>query len=132
MQTGHREPMSTYTPGTFVYHDVGKPHRNKGGSDDCTVRALVIVARLTWDDSYDLLAAAQLRHPTPVFDLPLSLKTEPNAFGSVEQFDFPAKRGEKRTPPTTFGMKYPKGNSILPVANHVTAIEDGVVYDSWD
>jgi len=115
----------------FVKRDVGKGHR-KSDLGDCTVRALVIAAGLRYDTAWQLLYEAQGRHQTTGFELSHFLRVEPNTFGVVRQFDFPAERGFPRMTAAAFAALYPRGSYILRLAGHVSAMEDGALYDSWD
>lgn len=116
----------------FSKRDVGKSHRIKGQSGDCTVRALVTASGLRYEAAWQLLYEVQGRHKTTGFDLHLFLRLEPETFGMVRQLDFPAVRGVVRMTAPQFAALHPSGSYVLRLAGHASAMEDGVLYDSWD
>lgn len=115
----------------FCRQDVGKPFR-KLGRGDCTVRALTIAAGIAYPLAWQLLYDAQRRYFTCGFDICDFLKQEPAAFGVVGYVSFPAMRNQRRITARTFVEKFPQGNFILSMAHHVAAVENAVLYDSWD
>jgi hypothetical protein len=115
----------------FVKRDVGKGHRGRDVGD-CQVRTLAVAAGIRWPDAWRLLYTAQERHRTCAFNLTEFMKAEPEVWGVIRALALPAERGRPRMTPRTFAEAYPGGNWVLRLANHVAAMEDGVLYDTWD
>lgn len=100
--------------------------RNVG---DCSTRALAKALGLDWETAYTLKAMAgfQMADETP----------SNSVMGAILR-----KRGFYRhVIPNTcpdcytvddFADEHPQGIFVVGTGNHVVAIEDGVVYDSWD
>lgn len=95
-------------------------------SCDCVVRAISHGLGLTWDEVYDRLV-----------ELGKEMKEMPN--GDEVYYRFLEEKGySKETPKVIKGKKrlkvkdMGKGNYILKIANHITTIKDGVLYDTWD
>jgi len=115
----------------FVKRDIGKGHR-AAGDGDCTVRAFALAAGLSYRVAWQMLYQAQGRHRMTGFRLPELLDLEPDTFGVVRRLPFPAERGAPRMTAPEFAARYPRGSYVLRMAGHVAAIEDGVLYDSFD
>ena len=115
----------------FVKRDVGKGHR---GIDrgDCTVRALVIAAGISYPDAWQMLYEAQGRHRATAFLITEFMKVEPVSFGVIRYLSFPAMRGKPRMTAKQFSNLHPKGSYILSLASHVAAMEDATLYDTWN
>ncbi len=50
----------------------------------------------------------------------------------LRSLEFPARKGKPRMTGAEFCRKHPRGRFILRMANHVAAVKDGQVYDTWD
>lgn len=96
---------------------------------DCTVRALTKALDLPWDDAYLLLVSAG-------YDLKL-MPTSASLWGYVLH-----QKGWKRhvVPDTCpycyrfrdFVRDHPEGRYVLASGDHVAAVVDGVLFDSWN
>lgn len=60
------------------------------------------------------------------------IELEPEALGVVRKLSFPAKRGQPRMTAEQFVRFYPMGRFILKTANHVAAVVNGRLYDTWN
>jgi len=124
----------------FTYHDGGREaagYRGKAG--DCVVRAIAIAARLPYQEIYDAVneAGAQERDNkrrrgkssarTGVY--------KPTTRTLLESL------GWKWTPTMQIGSgckvhlrsgELPRGRLIVQVSKHVSAVIDGVIYDTHD
>lgn len=97
---------------------------------DCVVRAVAYVLNVSWQDAYTKLCAKGAE----LFDVPNSQ----NVFKSLMEDEgfvavsCPAVKGKKRMTVEDFCKKKMKGRYLLEVANHCTAVENGVCYDVWN
>jgi len=114
----------------YRHYDAGKGNRSKGDIGDCQVRALHTASGLTYSQAWDALYALQGKYRTSGFRLTSYLDN--GELGVVRRLSFPAKSGTSRMTAVQFVKKYPKGNFILHQAHHVVAVENGVVFDSFD
>ena len=96
---------------------------------DCAVRAISKATGTDWEDAYLMLCVKGLS----MYDIPNS-----NAVISAVLKDLGFSR---HTVPDTcpdcytirdFMAEHPQGTYILGTGNHVAAVVDGVLYDSWD
>lgn len=97
---------------------------------DCVIRAFSMATGLTWLDAFDRLCA----HARKTYDVPNSDSNYPKVF---EEFGLIAKqvkviKGESRMTVKDFCQQHPKGAYILRCANHLTAVVNGVCYDTWN
>lgn len=49
-----------------------------------------------------------------------------------QKMSFPAVKGVPRMNGERFCERYPKGTYVLSMACHLTAVVDGVIYDTWN
>lgn len=49
-----------------------------------------------------------------------------------EKFYYPSEKGKPRMNGERFCISHPKGKFLLRMAHHLTAVIDGVIYDTWD
>lgn len=96
---------------------------------DCTVRALSKALGLTWDQAYVLLTAAGYE-----------LKRMPSS-AAVWSYVLRLYGWRRRIMPdqcpvcysfADFAEDHPRGRYVLASGDHVAAIEDGTLWDSWD
>jgi len=97
---------------------------------DCVVRAFAMAADITWMEAFDLL----IENARKTYNMP-DYKT--NFEKVFEAFGFERKSvkviaGKKRMTVEDFCKKHKKGHFIVSVANHLTAVVDGVCYDQWN
>ena len=100
--------------------------RNVG---DCSVRAVSAALGIDWEDAFALIAA----NAFSMGDMPSS-----NAvWGSVlRQHGFRRSVIPNSCPDCytaeEFAAEHPEGTYVLGFGNHVAAVKDGVILDSWD
>lgn len=109
----------------FELHDGGRStSKRPKQKNDCTVRALALARRLSYDEAYGILAEAGRS---------CSAKFMFNEWINRQEFakkiSFPAVKGESRMNPPKFCRQFPSGRYICKTAKHVFAVIDGVVYD---
>jgi hypothetical protein len=124
----------------FIYHDGGREAAGyRGHAGDCVVRAIAIATRRPYQEIYDLVNAvgAQERHSK-------RRRGKSSARSGVYK---PTTRkllessGWKWTPTMLIGSgckvhlranELPRGRLIVQVSRHVSAVVDGVIYDTHD
>lgn len=104
--------------------------QNKSVKGDCVIRAFAIAADLTWLEAFDLLT----ENARKTYNIPTdkhNYRTVFENFGFERQSIGLTKSG-KRFTVEGFCKAHPKGRYILKVAHHLTAVVDGVCYDTWN
>ena len=114
----------------FKKYDAGKGKRQPGQNGDCQVRALITASGMGYAEAWDVLYRLQGKYRTCGFDLCYYL--ERGELGAGKTMSFPAERGKSRMTAGEFAEKHPKGSYVLRQAHHVVAVEDGIVYDTFD
>lgn len=124
----------------FVIDDGGRSKYFKGSSGDCVCRSIAIATRLDYKDVYDELAA--LMKKKPVSRKGRKPKTSPRDGVPIKTAKTYLKSiGWEWVPTMKFGEgcsvhlrpeELPSGRLIVRVTGHVTAMVDGVVYDTHD
>lgn len=100
--------------------------RNVG---DCAVRAVSVALGVDWETAFALIA----ENAFMMGDMPSS-----NAvFGSVLRQHGFQRYGVPNTCPDCYTMEqfaidHPKGVYVVGTGNHVAAVKNGFIYDSWD
>lgn len=97
---------------------------------DCTVRALMKLLEVTWQEAYDELCKAGrkcMRMPDEIDCVRMTIES----FG-YKKVSIPVEKGSKRPTVASFAEQHKQGRFLLNVANHVVACVDGHYYDSWD
>lgn len=116
----------------YQYTDGGKSLSKRPKQiNDCTVRALAIVANIAYDEAYDLLSERG-RICNKRFFFPNKAKDDCIAGLILKWKSFPAIKGQERMNIGKFGIEHPKGIYVCKTAKHVFAVIDGVVYDSFE
>lgn len=109
----------------WVKSDAGRASsRRPRQTNDCTVIALALARRLSYDDAYDQLRAAG-RQSGRRFNFRPWIEAQ----GWARRIAFPAVKGRPRMTPVRFVQDFPKGYYILRTAHHAIACIDGVLYD---
>ncbi len=117
---------------SFVKFDAGKLYRVKGEKRDCQVRALCTATDMPYLLAWELLYKVQGELRRCDFTLVESLSVLDPRFSAKRVLPFPAKAGQHRMTGEEFCQRHPKGRFILRLANHVAAVKDGVLFDTWD
>ena len=97
---------------------------------DCVVRALSLACRVPWLGVFDdlTLLARQI----------YAMPNEKDVYSDYLRFKGWVKQPMPRFADNTrytvreFAAKYSRGTYVLSVANHLTVIIDGTLYDTWD
>lgn len=104
--------------------------QDKSVKGDCVVRAFAIAGDLTWLEAYDLLAA----NARKTYNMPNDKHNYDTVF---QEFGFKRMKmgltaNRKRTTVEQFCKTHPKGRYILRLAHHLSAVVNGVCYDTWN
>ncbi len=96
--------------------------------EDCTVRALALVAEASYDLAYETLKErGRKSHGRTNFPKP---RGDDSLLGlKFTWMAFPAVKGESRMAPPEFARQFPEGTYICRTAKHVYAVIEGVAYD---
>lgn len=102
--------------------------RSKKG--DCVIRAFSIAADITWLEAFDVL----VENARKTYNVPNGQQNYEQVFASLgyTSSSIKAEKGKKRMTLEGFCKSHPKGRYIVSVANHLTAVVDGVCYDTWN
>lgn len=107
-----------------------RTEKKKWNRADCVVRAVAYVFNISWLDAYNLLCnkGAEM-YEVPNSQMVYEAVLKEHGYVKVS---CPAVKGKKRMTVEDFCKKKMYGRYFLSVANHVTAVEDGVCYDVWN
>ena len=129
-----------FLPPNKVFKDFYPLVLNDGGRNfskrplqfnDCTVRALAIIANIPYDLAYDTLAKAG-RKSCDGFDLGKWIKVRKGKFlGKTFRQDLQIQKAGYIITPFNFGNLFPKGRYLLETHNHIWVVIDGIHYDLW-
>ncbi len=114
--------------GRFIYENLN-PRKLKRTSD-CVIRAIAKGTNLDWETVYQGLTLLGLK----IKDVPNSTRVYRKY---LEQQGY-AKERQPRKPDNTkytlneFAESNPKGRFVVSLANHLTVVIDGLVYDTWN
>lgn len=123
-------PTYRQSNATFTYHNQNPKNRKTAG--DCVIRAISYAMSKTWEETYKELC-----------DLGFELKRMPNDVHTYTEY-FKRKAIIKYPQPRKYdNTKYTlrefiqdargkKGVIVVNLANHLTVIKDGMIYDTWD
>lgn|GEM_PF-1062317 len=116
----------------FCLYNINPSHKegvrwNKG---DCVIRAFAMAADITWLEAFDLLMEnARKTYNVPNDNLNYETVFKANGF---ERKGVKIEKGKKRMTLEDFCKAHKKGRYIVNIANHLTAVVDGVCYDTWN
>jgi len=125
-------------PTKFINDDAGRSKSNRPlQKNDCSVRALAIVADIPYDSAYDF-CKDHGRNSHRGFNLDDILKK--HAKDGTRFYDcriikhsFQSVKGQKRMYRGAFCVLHPEGKYIITEAGHLTAVVDGMNHDNhWD
>lgn len=97
---------------------------------DCVIRAFSKAAGITWLESFDILA----KRARETYDVPNSMNNYPQVLidYGFKKHTVPVVKGQKRMTVEDFCKIHSKGRYCLKVANHLTAVVNGICYDQWN
>lgn len=102
-------------------------HGKKG---DCVIRAFSLAANIGWLEAFDILVA----HARKTYSVPNCHTNYIPLFQELgyERIVCKAVKGKKRMTAEDFCRKHRKGRYILRLSNHLSAVVDGKIRDSWN
>lgn len=97
--------------------------------EDCAVRALSAALGISWEDAYAMLASAgfqmgDMMHANSVLGAVLRMR-------GYYRASIPNRCPDCYTA-EDFAREHPRGTFVLGGSNHVVAIKDGILLDSYD
>lgn len=102
----------------------------KSKKGDCVIRAFALSAGIDWLQAFDLLVE-NARQTYNAMNDNINVHQTLLKYG-YEYTPAKAEKGKKRLDVATFCKKNPKGRFVLVVANHHTAVVDGIIRDTWN
>lgn len=114
----------------FTLYNPNPTEGKKAKKGDCVIRAFAIASDKTWLEAFDILT----ENARKTYNVPNDNQNYKEVFAQQGYVSTPVKvvKGKKRMTVLDFCKKNSKGRFILRVANHLTAVVDGIVYDSWN
>ena len=108
------------------YFNENPAGRNVG---DCAVRAVAVALGIDWETAFLRIAEAAFQ----MGDMPSSN----SVWGAVLRQEGFYRSAIPNTCPDCytaedFAVEHPRGVYVLGFGNHVAAVRDGYIYDSWD
>jgi len=114
----------------FCLYNPNPTEGDRAKKGDCVIRALAVAMGITWLEAFDLLTENARR----TYNVPNDNQNYDEvlkACGFTYQAA-KAEKGKKRMTVEQFCIKHPKGHYFIKIANHCTAVVDGVCYDAWN
>lgn len=114
--------------GRFIFHNENP--RGLLRASDCVIRAIAKATNKQWEVVL-----------TDLTEVGLKVKDVPNAKGTynkyLEQLGYPMQKQPRKKDNTKytaeeFAKKYNQGIYIISLANHLTVVVDGKIYDTWN
>jgi len=102
-------------------------HGTKG---DCVIRAFALAAGITWLEAFDALC----EHARKTYSVPNCHTNYIPLFKELgyQRIACKAVKGKSRMTAEEFCKKHRKGRYMLRISNHLAAVVDGKVRDSWN
>lgn len=102
----------------------------KSTKGDCVIRAFCLAAGITWLEAFDILTA----EARATYNVPNDKAVYKAVFlaRGYERVVPKVSKGKKRMTAEDFCKKHRRGRYILRLANHLCAVVDGKVLDSWN
>ena len=120
--------MSRKSNNTFTFRN--RNPKNLLRAADCVARAISLATGETWEDVVMSITT---------FALPMGrVFNEKEAYTKWlehkgwQKQPMPRKSNGSKYTVREFAKLYPKGMYLVNVARHVTVVEDGIIYDTWD
>ena len=95
---------------------------------DCVVRAIAKATGISWDEVYQNLCLIGLR----VKDMPSSKRVYRQYLNNISKMEKQPWNGNRKYTLTEFAEEFNRGAYVVSIANHLTVVIDGFIYDTWD
>lgn len=119
---------------TFTYYNanpMGATKRTfRWDRGDCSIRALAKGANITWLEAFDFYYS-KAREEFNAMNDGHGIRRWLVANGA-NWIAVKAERGKARMTAEEFALTHLKGNYVVEIANHLTAVVDGKIYDTWN
>lgn len=106
-------------------------HSNQKLVNDCAKRSITLLTGKSYQEISLSLNRLKKETKSKKFNSNKNWKKFVSLQG-WEKMSFPAESGKERMNGTRFCIAYPKGRYLLRMARHLTAVIDGVIYDTWN
>jgi len=116
----------------FIKENLNPKNRKTG---DCVIRAIAKAEDRTWDEVFDSLVEIAKKWKTVPNHKDCYGRYLDNCCEKIIKFDdmmYQDENGKHRLTVKQFSEKYSKGAYVLKLANHLTCVVDGTVYDLGD
>lgn len=97
-------------------------------ASDCVVRAIAKATGISWDEVYQNLCLIGLR----VKDMPSSKRVYRQYLNNISKMEKQPWNGNRKYTLTEFAEEFNRGTYVVSIANHLTVVIDGFIYDTWD
>lgn len=105
------------------------PNPNAIDGIDCTVRALTKALDISWEKAYTMLAVnGFILSDMPNANHVVNATLRQNGF---KRYAIPDECPDCYTA-EDFAQEHPEGTYVLAFGDHVCAVVDGTIFDSWD
>lgn len=113
---------------TFTYYNRNPKNKKRGA--DCVPRAISGATGITWEEAIRSLTETGIRENGVLNEKDVyATWLKENGW---EKMPMPKKSNNRRYTVAEFQKLEPKGTFIISVAGHLTFIEDGMLYDTWN
>lgn len=114
--------------GCFIFHNENP--RGLLRSNDCVIRAIAKATGKDWDEVFEQLAIIGLELKDVVNSKPVYDKY-------LQQLGYPMQKQPRKSNNTKytaaeFAKKFNKGRYVISLANHLSVVVDGKIYDTWN
>ena len=114
--------------GSFIFHNENP--KKLVSSADCVIRAIALATGKTWENTLEGLVEISLK----VKDVP-NAKRVYNKY--LEQLGYPMQKQPRKTnnkkyTAEEFAKKFDEGTYVISLANHLSVVVDGKIYDTWN
>lgn len=114
--------------GCFVFHN-----ENPKGSvtaQDCVIRSIAKATQKTWEETYHGLSLVGI-------SLKDVLNAKPVYKKYMEQQGYPMQKQPRKSDNAKytveeFAQKFSEGTYVISMANHLSVVIDGKIYDTWN
>ena len=114
--------------GCFIFHNENP--RGLLRSNDCVIRAIAKATGKDWDEVFEQLAIIGLELKDVVNSKPVYDKY-------LQQLGYPMQKQPRKSNNTKytaaeFATEFNKGRYVISLANHLSVVVDGKIYDTWN
>ena len=114
--------------GCFIFHNENPKGSLRSG--DCVIRAIAKATDKHWDEVFTELARIGL-------EIKDTISSKPVYDQYLQELGYPMQKQPRKSDNTKytaaeFAKKFKRGSYVISLANHLSAIVDGRIYDTWN